>query len=59
MRAYIHGLRKEVDAKALRMGSAGHEGLDVLKKTGDVEAAVHAVEDMYFTRQIRWMSTIG
>lgn len=48
--AYIHGLRKEVDAKALRMGSAGHEGLDVLKKTGDVEAAVHAVEDQYFTR---------
>jgi len=48
--AYIHGLRKDYDSKALRMGSAGHEGLDVLKKTGDVEAAVHAVEDIYFNR---------
>ena len=49
--SYIHGLRKEVDAKALRMGSAGHEGLDILKKSGgDAEAAVHAVEKMYAKR---------
>ena len=45
--AYELGFRKTVDAKALRMGSAGHEGLDVYKKTGSLEQAIHAVEAMY------------
>lgn len=45
--AYELGLRRVVDAKALRMGSAGHEGLDAYKKTGSLEAAIHAVSDMY------------
>ena len=44
---YEQGIRKEHDAKALRMGSAGHEGLDVLNKTCDVAQAVQAVRDYY------------
>lgn len=44
---YEIGLRPENDAKALRMGSAGHEALDVLKKTGDKDAAVAAVGEYY------------
>lgn len=45
--AYEEGIRKETDAKALRMGSAGHEGLDVLAKTDDLEQAVVAVRAKY------------
>ena len=45
---YEKGLRREYDAKALRMGSAGHEALDVLKKTGgDLEAALEVVRQCY------------
>ena len=39
---YEVGLRKQTDAKALRMGSAGHEGLDVLKHR---QAAVFETDD--------------
>lgn len=45
--AYEEGIRKKTDAKALRMGSAGHEGLDVLAKTNDLEQAVAAVRAEY------------
>ena len=45
---YEVGMRKELDSKALRMGSAGHEGLDVFKKTGDPTLAVEAVAKWYF-----------
>ena len=43
---YEIGLRKETDAKALRMGTAGHAGLEVLGKggsRGEAEAAVYAL----------------
>lgn len=40
---YEIGLRKTTDAKPLRMGTAYHEGLDVLKQTGDIGQAIHAV----------------
>ena len=40
---YEIGLRKQVDAKALRMGSAGHEALDAYKKTKNVEKAIDEV----------------
>lgn len=45
---YEVGMRKELDAKALRMGSAGHEGLDVFKKTGDAQQAILTVAKWYF-----------
>jgi len=44
---YEIGLRKEVDAKALRMGTAGHVGLDALKATDDTEQAVAAACQAY------------
>lgn len=44
---YEVGIRKETDAKALRMGHAGHEGLDVLKKTNLITVAGKAVKDEY------------
>ncbi|KKM18794.1 hypothetical protein LCGC14_1662070 [marine sediment metagenome] len=44
---YEIGLRSAVDAKALRMGSAGHDGLDVLKLGRGIEAAVATVRDHY------------
>ncbi len=44
---YEIGLRKRVDAKALRMGSAGHEALDVYKKTKNVEMAIDEVRKYY------------
>lgn len=40
-------LRKQVDAKALRMGSASHAGLDVLKQGRPVEEAMVAVTNYY------------
>jgi len=44
---YEVGIRKETDAKALRMGHAGHEGLDRLKKGGLIDWACRAVEEEY------------
>ncbi|QDU61270.1 PD-(D/E)XK nuclease superfamily protein [Planctomycetes bacterium Pan216] len=44
---YELGIRKEVDSKALRMGAAGHEGLDVYRKTQDIEKALGAVRTSY------------
>src|SRR3990167_3244587 len=44
---YEVGLRREVDAKALRMGSAGHNALDVLKKGGSIETAIDAIRHEY------------
>ncbi len=46
---YEIGLRKDIDAKALRMGSAGHDGLDALKQGKDIEEAVAAVHGHYAT----------
>lgn len=45
--AYELGFRKNVDAKALRMGSAGHEALDVYKQHKSLEMALEAVQAMY------------
>ena len=44
---YEVGVRKEVTAKALRMGSAGHEGLDRFKKDGRADYALGAVAHEY------------
>lgn len=44
--AYELGLRPINDAKALRMGSAGHAGLEALAKLG-FEAAIEAVRKYY------------
>ncbi len=41
--------RKETDAKPLRMGSAGHDGLDALKIGGSTTDAVLAVRKHYAT----------
>ena len=46
---YEIGLRKDVDAKALRMGSAGHDGLDAFKQGKDANEAVAAVAKHYAT----------
>lgn len=46
---YELGIRREVDGKALRIGSAGHDALDVLRKTGDQEQALEAVRQYYAT----------
>lgn len=45
--AYEIGLRRETDAKALRMGSAYHDGLEVLGNGGTLEAAQDAVTQRY------------
>lgn len=45
--AYELGIRKKTDAKALRMGSAGHDATDVLAKTNDLEKAVEAIRNVY------------
>jgi hypothetical protein len=45
--AYEIALRPLVDAKALRMGSAYHCGLDVLKSGSDLEKAIEHVEWYY------------
>src|SRR5690606_32158642 len=47
---YETGLRKEIDAKALRMGSAGHDGLDILKQGLGIEAAIEKVRSHYIDR---------
>lgn len=44
---YEHGLRRDIGTTALRMGSAGHLGLEVLFRTGDYEASVAAVREYY------------
>ena len=44
---YENQIRPETDAKALRMGSAVHAGLDVLKQGGTLEAADEMVRHFY------------
>jgi len=44
---YEIGLRKEVDAKALRMGSAGHDALDLLKQGKTIEEAITKLVEIY------------
>lgn len=46
---YEVGLRKETDARALRMGSAGHVGLDALKLGKELYQALEDVADFYAT----------
>jgi len=45
--AYEVGFRKEIEAKALRMGTAFHEAVDILKTTGELEAAIAACSACY------------
>lgn len=45
--AYEDRIRKQTDAKALRIGSAGHEATDILAKTSDLEKAVEAIRHKY------------
>jgi CRISPR/Cas system-associated exonuclease Cas4 (RecB family) len=45
--SYELGLRREVDAKALRMGAAGHDALHAAKSGRDVEGALNAVDQSY------------
>jgi hypothetical protein len=56
---YEMGVRRILDAKALRMGSAYHEGLDFLKRDGSRDGAIEAVRKSYETTppeydQIEW-----
>lgn len=44
---YEVGIRKDTDPKALRMGSAGHEALDVLKMTDDPGLAIESIQQFY------------
>jgi len=44
---YEIGLRPIVDAKALRMGTAFHVGLEQLKASADIEDAVEKVGRFY------------
>jgi citrate lyase gamma subunit len=44
---YEVGIRKQTDAKALRMGSAGHEGLDVLKQGRELTDALDVIWRLY------------
>lgn len=44
---YEMGLRPIEDTKALRMGSAFHAGLEVMKAGGDMEAVQAAVGAFY------------
>ncbi len=46
---YEIGLRKDTDARALRMGSAGHAGLDALKHGKELYQALEDVADFYAT----------
>lgn len=48
--AYELGIRKEDDPKALRMGSAGHAGVEVLGKTADLAQACNAIRDLYSSK---------
>lgn len=45
--AYELGIRREVDAKALRMGTAYHAGLEVMALTGDLDRSLHAASECY------------
>lgn len=45
--AYEIGMRPTLDAKALRMGSAYHTGLEALALTGSIGAAVEAIRREY------------
>lgn len=45
--SYVQGIRPSYDAKALRMGTAVHEGLDRLKKGNSTDDAVAAVRQCY------------
>lgn len=45
--AYELGLRRTTDAKALRMGSAFHNGVEVLGKGGDIAQACEAIRKYY------------
>jgi len=44
---YELGIRRVTDAKALRMGSAYHEGLEVLANTNELEPALEAASVSY------------
>lgn len=45
--AYEMGLRRETDARALRIGSAVHEALDRWKRVQPMEVVMGAVDDFY------------
>jgi hypothetical protein len=45
--AYEQCIRREVDAKALRMGTAYHLGLETLSKISDIDQALNAVNLFY------------
>jgi len=45
--AYELGIRKQTDAKALRMGTAYHAGLETLAITNDLDAALNAASECY------------
>lgn len=45
--AYNLGIRRDVDAKPLRMGSAYHAGLEMLAITGEIEPALEAASESY------------
>lgn len=45
--SYEYGIRSVLDGKALRMGSAGHAGLEALGKTDDLAVAAEAVRSYY------------
>jgi hypothetical protein len=56
---YTCGVRRVTDAKALRMGSAYHNGLDFLKRDGSTNGAIEAVRASYETTpaeydQLEW-----
>ena len=44
---YEIGFRRVTDSKALRMGTAGHSAVDVIKKGGELEQALMAVASHY------------
>jgi hypothetical protein len=48
--AYEQGIRPTDDARALRMGSAGHAGAETLGRGGDINAACLAVNEHYRNR---------
>lgn len=45
--SYEMGIRRDVDAKAIRMGSAFHEGIQILGDGEDIDMAVDAVRRSY------------
>jgi len=44
---YELGIRRDLDGKALRMGSAYHDGLEALAKTGELSEACYAARKPY------------